>query len=56
MQNVFGLFSSFPFSLVFHFVLYNKVSNLLNKNGVGEKLLYTTDEHGEKRPLYSAYA
>jgi len=49
MQNIFGLFSSFPFSFVFHFVYYNKVSNLLNQNGVGEKLLSTSEKNGEKK-------
>jgi len=28
------------------------VSNLLIQNGVGEKLLFTTDENKEKRALY----
>jgi len=31
------------------FRLYNKVSNLLHQNGVGEELLSTTDENGEKK-------
>jgi len=52
MRNVFNLFSSFPFSSVFHFVLHNKVSNLLNQNGVREKPMSTTDENGEKMTLY----
>jgi len=28
---------SLPFSFIFHFVLYHKVSHLLHQNGVGEK-------------------
>ena len=51
MRNVFNLFSSFSCSFVFHFVLHNKVSNLLNKNGVREKPMSTTDENQEKGPL-----
>jgi len=38
--------------LCLYFVKYNNVSNLLNQNGVGEELMSTTDENGEKRTLY----
>ena len=38
--------------LFFHFVLHNKVSILLNQNGVREKPMSTTDENGEKITLY----
>jgi len=48
MRNVFNLFSSFPFSFVFRFVLHNKVSNLLNQNGVREKPMSTTNQNGTK--------
>ena len=43
----------FPFSFVFHFVQYYKLSNLFNQNGFREELLSTTDKNGEKKePLY----
>jgi len=44
-----SLLLSFPFSFVFHFVKYNKVSHLLYENFVEEKS--TTDENGEKGPF-----
>jgi len=46
----------FSFSFIFHFVLYNKVSHLLNQNDVGETPLSTTNENGEKRTLYIFWA
>jgi len=41
-----SLLLCFPFRF-----LHNKVSNLLNQNGVREKPMSTTDENGEKNDL-----
>jgi len=39
----------FPSPLFSISFLHNKVSNLLNQNGVREKPMSTTDENGEKK-------
>ena len=51
MRNVFNLFSSFPFSSVFHFVLHNKVSKLLNQMVLEKKLCLQLTKMEKKLPF-----